>query len=231
MDFEAYFPSADVDFAAERIEETVVQSEVDVRVDTEALALFVACSNTQEEISARGLELVVHQRRYTGSTRPGMKCAAITGGPKARDENDSWIPPKRRPGCRQIKKMLGMAIKYMVKMVMKNHFYMVGNEIRRQRRGGAIGNRLTGEMCRNFGKWWDKQLLSKMRKLKIELELYKRYVDDSGVFMKGLDPGVRYNIDEDKMEVKNEHVETDKSVPEDERTMREFEKIASNIHP
>ena len=70
-----------------------------------------------------------------------------------------------------------------------------------------------------------------MRKLKIELELYKRYVDDSGVFMKGLDPGVRYNIDEDKMEVKNEHVETDKSVPEDERTMREFEKIASNIHP
>ena len=70
-----------------------------------------------------------------------------------------------------------------------------------------------------------------MRKLKIELELYKRYVDDSGVFMKGLDPGVRYNIDEDKMEVKNELIENDRNIPEDERTMKELEKIGSSIHP
>ena len=125
LDFEAFFPSVDVDFAADKIEETVVQSDIDVKVDTEALALFIACSNNQEEITARGLEHVVHKRRYTGSTRPGMKCAGVTGGPKARAESDSWLPPRRKPGCRQLKRMLGMAIKYIVKMVMKNHFYMV----------------------------------------------------------------------------------------------------------
>ena len=127
-----------------------------------------------------------------------MKCAAVTGGPKAMDECDSWLPPKRKPGRRQVKKMLGMAIKHMVKLVMKNHFYMVGNEIRRQRKGGSIGNRLTEEMCRNFGNWWDGEMLRKMRKLKLENEMFERYVDDSGVALKGLDPGVRYNEVEDK---------------------------------
>ena len=68
--------------------------------------------------------------------------------------------------------MLGIAIKHTAKMVMKNHFYMVGSTIREQGKGGAIGNRLTGEVCRNFGKWWDNQLLGKLKKLKLELELY-----------------------------------------------------------
>ena len=31
----------------------------------------------------------------------------------------------------------------------KNHFYMVGSEIRRQGKCGAIGNILPGEMCQN----------------------------------------------------------------------------------
>ena len=103
-----------MDFAADKIEATVVQSEIDVEVDTEALALFIACSNTQEEISARGLEHVVHRRKYTRSTTASMKCAAVTGGPKAMEERDSWLPPRRKPGCMQVKKMLGMAIKHIV---------------------------------------------------------------------------------------------------------------------
>ena len=174
---------------------------------------------------------MVHQRRYKKNARPGMKCAAVTGGPKAMAECDSWLPPRRKPGCRQVKKMLGIAIKHMVKLVMKNHFYMVGNEIRRQGKGGAIGNRLTGEMCRNFGKWWDSEMLSKLKRLKIENEMLERYVDDTGVALKGLDPGVRYNEVEDKMEIKTELIESDKDVPEDERTMKELNKIGSSIHP
>ena len=92
---------------------------------------------------------------------------------------------------------------------------MVGNEIRRQRRSGAIGNRLTGEMCQNFGKWWDGQMLDKLKRLKVKLELLERYVDDSGLFLRGLDPGVRYNVEEDKIEGKNELLESDKSIPEE----------------
>ena len=51
--------------------------------------------------------------------------------------------------------------------------------------------------------------MSKIKKLKFVLELFEIYVDDDGVIMRGLDPGVRYNIVEDNMEVKNEHVETE----------------------
>ena len=46
---------------------------------------------------------------------------------------------------------------------------MVGNEIRKQNRGGAIGNRLSCEMCQTFAKWWDKQLLDKLKRLKLEI--------------------------------------------------------------
>ena len=84
-----------------------------------------------------------------------------------------------------------MAIKHIVKLVMKKHFYMVGNQIRRQGKGGAIGNRLTGEICRNFGKWWDMEFLSKLKKLKVENEMFERYMDDSGIALKGLNLGVR----------------------------------------
>ena len=108
---------------------------------------------------------------------------------------------------------------------MKNHFYMVGNEIRRQGKGGAIGNKLTGEICRHFGKWWDGQILNKLKRLKIEIELFEKYVDDTGVVLRDLNPGVRYNEEGDKMEVKLE------LEPEDERTMKEMAKIASSIHP
>ena len=74
-------------------------------------------------------------------------------------------------------------------------------------------------------------MLTKLRKLRVEIELLERYVDDSGLFLKGLDPGVRYNVEEDKMEVKNELIENDRNIPEDERTMKELEKIGSSIHP
>ena len=86
-------------------------------------------------------------------------------------------------------------------------------------------------MCRNFAKWWDSEFLDKLKRLKVELELFERYVDDSGLFLRGLNPGVRYNTEEDKMEVRDEFIESDKSIPEDERMMKELEKIGSSIHP
>ena len=56
-------------------------------------------------------------------------------------------------------------------------------------------------------------------------------MDDTGIVLRGLNPGVRYNEEEDKMEVKLELVESDKDTPEDERTMTEIAKIGSSIHP
>ena len=47
-------------------------------------------------------------------------------------------------------------------------------------------------------------MLDKLKRLKVEIELLERYVDDSGLFLKVLDPGVRYSVEENKMEVRDE---------------------------
>ena len=43
------------------------------------------------------------------------------------------------------------------------------------------------------GKWWDREMLSKIKRLKIEKEMLERYSDDKGVAFRVLDPGIRYN--------------------------------------
>ena len=56
------------------------------------------------------------------------------------------MSPARRPGKRQKMKMVGCMMKYAIRMVMKNKFYSFDNQIRKQGKGGAIGNKLT-ERC------------------------------------------------------------------------------------
>ena len=71
---------------------------------------------------------------------------AITGGPKARAENQSWLPPSRKPGVRQARRMLGCLVASACRLVMKNHFYSYNNQIMKQAEGGAIGNSLTQKL-------------------------------------------------------------------------------------
>ena len=107
LDFDAYFPSLDIGKCASLAEETVANSNVEVECDTNELALFIACTHSVEDIKAAGLTNLVHKRRFKHGTRPGMTCAAITGGPKARAEDESWLPPSQKPTPRQKMKMLG----------------------------------------------------------------------------------------------------------------------------
>ena len=60
---------------------------------------------------------------------------------------------------------------------MKNHFYSY-NVIRKQSKGGAIGNKLTEKLGRLLMKRHDKKYQALLRKLKIEGKLAERYVDD-----------------------------------------------------
>ena len=82
---------------------------------------------------------LVHRRRFNKGTRPGLTCKAIMGGPATRMEDESWLPPARRPGRRQKMKMVGCMMKYAIRLVMKNHFYSFDNKIRKKGKGGAIG--------------------------------------------------------------------------------------------
>ena len=59
-------------------------------------------------------------------------------------------------------------------------------------------------------KRFDRKFLAKIGKLKIELDLYKRYVDDVSAALASLDPGVRY--EDGKMVRKQELVAQDEVV-------------------
>ena len=159
---------------------------------------------------------------------PGLTCQAISGGPKARTDDRCWLPPSRKPGVRQERKMVGCLVKAATLLVMKNHFYSFGNVIRKQRMGGAIGNSLTEKLGRLLMKRFDKKFKALLKKLKIELELYERYVDDVTEAMVALDPGVRFDEQKRKMIRVKELEEEDQNVAADRRTMEEMRKIGDS---
>ena len=55
-DAEAFYPDLDVDVAANEAKLEIMESELEIKgLDTEELALFLACTMTQEEIDQEGL--------------------------------------------------------------------------------------------------------------------------------------------------------------------------------
>ena len=79
-------------------------------------------------------------------------------------------------------------------------------------------------------KRFGKKFRQVLKKLKIEVELVKSYVDDVTEIAKAIDPGVRFDETKLKMVRIEELVETDKNVPEDKRTMEELRKIANTVY-
>ena len=71
---------------------------------------------------------------------------------------------------------------------MQNFFYCFNNVIRKQRNEGAIENSRTKKLAKLFIKRFDRKLT-----LRIEKELYSRFVDNITSALKALDPSVRFN--------------------------------------
>ena len=75
--------------------------------------------------------------------------------------------------------MVVLAVMEGVRACMSHHVYCAGDKTFLQQGGGPIGLELTGSISRVFMWRWDKLYLEKVRKAKIKMELYERYVDDS----------------------------------------------------
>ena len=112
--------------------------------------------------------------------------------------------------------------------VMKNHVYNFDNELRKQREGGAIGLELTGLLARIFMIWWDRRFLQKCNENQVGPEVYKRYVDDSNLLSRPVEPGRTYNGTEIVTDRELEISERNK--PADEITMRLMCEIGNSIH-
>ena len=94
--------------------------------------------------------------------------------------------------------------------------------------GAGIDNAASEKLGKAQLKRLDRKFLKTLKKCKVELDLYGRYVDDVTTALASLDPGVEFK--NGKIVFNQEKVEEDLKVPGDERTFRELVKIADSIY-
>ena len=94
------------------------------------------------------------------------------------DPNKISLPALRKPTSHETRLIVGCLVKNTILLGMKNHLYSFNNQIRRQRKGGAIGNTLTEKLAKLLMKRFDRKFKKLLKSLDIETELYKRFVDD-----------------------------------------------------
>ena len=94
-----------------------------------------------------------------------------------------WNPPKREPSTDEEKSLFAEVIAVVVKILMNNHVYSFGGDLKVQEGNGSIGDRATGIIAQFVMIWWDRQFKAKLKELAVECDLLKRYIDDiNGVF-------------------------------------------------
>ena len=70
---------------------------------------------------------------------------------------------QRKPSRAEVRQMIGLALEEeAIKTAMQNHVYTFNGIVRRQREGGAIGNKLTGGMAKVFTSRWTSEFRAKV---------------------------------------------------------------------
>ena len=116
--------------------------------------------------------------KQTGDGKP--KEYAVNKEKKARKTiTEEYEAPKRVPTYSEKKIMFGLAIEFAVKVIMKKHMYRFNNVTREQPEGGAIGLRATGLIALCVMAYWHREFLRRLKLLRIEMDIYKGFVDDT----------------------------------------------------
>ena len=193
MDVKALYPSMSWQEITTAVKEMIVNSNMDIlNIDWMEVGKYLAVVMTEEQIAAEGLTNVVPKRR-------GLRLRKITINYLQQKKNaDKWLPA-RKPGVRQKRKMLALAIAHGVQTTLSSHTYKVGDEIFLQMAGGPIGLELTGALSRPFMLRWDKLYLKKVKKAGVDMKLYERYADDSNQVAIAPPPGAIYSKQHQKV--------------------------------
>ena len=154
MDVKALYPSMKWDASIAAVKEMIENSEMSI-YDNIYVTRYIAVMVPPEEIEAEGLSLVIPKRKKNRTRRIPINYLR-------QKKNGSKWTVACKPGTRQKKRMLALAISVGVKIVMSNHTYMVGDNVYLQSEGGAIGLELTGAASRLFMQKWDRDYLRKV---------------------------------------------------------------------
>ena len=197
-------------------------------VDYKKLGKYLAIHLSQEEISNSNLKSVIPRKVKTGVRKAGV---AFLDSDQDRNGNEKWDwkGKRKEPSSLQKKRMIAKTMEIAVLAIMENHLYQFDGKVFRQREGGPIGLEVTGVLARLVMLWWDREYLKKLRELGLELDFYKRYVDDGNMGSKPMKPGVR--LIDDKLSILQEAIDEDEHLPADLRTARLLKNIANTITP
>ena len=189
-------------------------------VDWRQVGLYLAVMVPPEEVDRLGLVNVVPKKKG----RPGRPRTINYLQDK---KNDQKWTVARKPGVRQQKKMLSLAISVGVRMVLANHTYKVGDVNYQQVRGGPIGLELTGAVSRPFMMRWDRLYLQKVKRSGMEMLVYERYADDSNQIAKTPPVGSKYDRNKQKVVYDENELRIDEQ--EDKRLARILKEIANTV--
>ncbi len=228
-DVEALYPSLDIDFTIDKVCELLHDSTVTIEgMDYKELGLYLSLNKSDEQLRQLGLDNVCPKRRTNRGPRPVLTGCGMAAN--AKDRHQPWIFPNLDGVTEETKrKMMVEAMRIVLKALMEKHVYEFAKELKRQRKGGAIGMELTGVVAQIFMVWWDRQLRSRLEMVDFKLKMHERYVDDSNVLARRTEVGARY--DGERVIVTDESVQEDRDLPDDERTMKLMQSIAAHIHP
>ena len=128
--------------------------------------------------------------------------------------------------------MFKVAFEILIKAAMENHLYSFNGDLRRQSKGGAIGNILTGALGVLYTVFWCKAFLDKVKDATSELTdfviyMLRIYIDDQNVACEALPPGAR--LVNGRVVIVDSEVEADKLIPSDQRTAKIMLGIANSI--
>ncbi|MCP3849452.1 MAG: hypothetical protein GY694_04320, partial [Gammaproteobacteria bacterium] len=226
MDVKALYPSMAVSEVVKSVRELIESSDEQIeKVDWCEVGKYLAITMTDEEIRREGLQHVLPRRIQNANRR--VTVAYLSN--KKNEENWSYTRRAHNPGCRQRRKMIGLAVAIGVKACMENHLYKIGDAVYQQNEGGPIGLELTGAVSRAFMWRWDRMYKEATEMAGIEVVLYERYVDDSNQIAVVPEEGAVY--DEESKSIKIDESIKEKGEADDERLARVLVEIANSILP
>ena len=88
--------------------------------------------------------------------------------------------------------VLSKVLMIAIEVAFGSHIYSFHNELYRQKKGGAIGSRLTGEVCKIVMDVWISRFEKVLRSSGMEVYLLLKYVDDVNLMVSTIREGMRW---------------------------------------
>ena len=111
---------------------------------------------------------------------------------EASKAESKWTTGKEQLSRGERRAIIAKVIEIAIRETFRNHVYRFDGQLFRQTKGGAIGLRLTGIVCRLVMDRWVTNLIKALDQVGITLDLLAKYVDDVNTVLPVIGRGLRW---------------------------------------